>query len=68
MHFPQLGETDRNILCAECDGILGKNDEYAVRACREFKADNPNANPFEMVSIDTERFSKFVLSYLGGLQ
>lgn len=62
--FPQLGETDRGILCAECDGILGKSDGYAVEACRDFKPDNPNSDPFEMKSVDTEQFSKFILSFL----
>jgi hypothetical protein len=59
---PLLGEYDQNILCAECDGILGKNDDYAVRVCREFKA--VLGDLFEDKAVDAERFSKFVLSML----
>jgi hypothetical protein len=62
--FPQLGTTDRNLLCADCDRKLGKNDEYAVDVCRKFDPDSPRSNPFEIKSVDTERFSKFILSYL----
>jgi hypothetical protein len=61
---PQLGATDRNILCADCDSALGKYDDYAVRACKDFKPDYPNSDLFEMKSIDTEPFSKFILSFL----
>jgi hypothetical protein len=62
--YPQLGETDRNILCAECDSTLGKNDGYAVQVCRDFKPDNPGSELFQMKSVDAERFSKFILSFL----
>jgi hypothetical protein len=61
--FPQLGETDSEILCADCDGVLGKNDDYAVDVCRKFKADD-RAEIFEDKSVDAERFSKFILSLL----
>jgi hypothetical protein len=60
--FPVLGEYDPNILCADCDGALGKNDNYAVNVCRDFKADEGYL--FEVKSVDSERFSKFVLSLL----
>jgi hypothetical protein len=62
--LPQLGETDRNILCADCDGTLGKYDQYAVEVCKNFKPDSLYTDPFEMRSVDTERFSKFILSFL----
>ncbi len=61
---PQLGETDRGILCAECDASLGKNDGYAVEACKNFQPDDPRSDPFEMRGVDAERFSKFILSFL----
>jgi hypothetical protein len=61
--FPQLGETDGNILCADCDGALGKNDGYAVDVCRKFRADD-RSNLFEDKSVEAERFSKFILSLL----
>jgi hypothetical protein len=61
--FPQLGETDNDILCAECDGKLGKHDAYAVDVCRFFKPDKSAAS-FEDPKIDAERFSKFILSLL----
>jgi hypothetical protein len=62
--LPQLGETDRNILCADCDALLGKCDAYAIEVCRSFAPDSPHSDPFEMRSVDTEQFSKFMLSYL----
>src|ERR1700722_12470943 len=52
--FPQLGETDGDILCADCDGALGKNDGYAVDVCREFKADD-RTDLFEDESVDAEQ-------------
>ena len=61
--FPQLGETDNEILCADCDGALGKTDGYAVEICRDFKGDD-RADLFEDKSVDAERFSKFILSLL----
>jgi len=61
--FPQLGETDGNILCADCDSALGKNDAYAVDVCRKFASDD-RANLFEDNSVDAERFSIFILSLL----
>jgi hypothetical protein len=61
--YPQLGETDSDILCADCDGVLGKNDEYAIDVCRKFKADD-RGDLFEDASVDAERFSKFILSLL----
>jgi hypothetical protein len=62
--LPQLGETDRSILCADCDGALGKYDGYAVQVCKDFKPDNPQSDPFEINSVDAEQFSKFILSFL----
>jgi hypothetical protein len=61
--YPQLGETDGEILCADCDAALGKNDDYGIDVCRKFKADD-RANFFEDKSVDAERFSKFILSLL----
>jgi hypothetical protein len=60
--LPALGEYDSNILCAECDQHLGKNDDYAVDSCRTFQVGEGGL--FEDLSIDAERFSKFVLSLL----
>jgi hypothetical protein len=61
--YPQLGETDPEILCADCDGALGRNDGYAVEVCRKFRADD-RAAIFEDKSADAERFSTFILSFL----
>jgi hypothetical protein len=60
---PQLGEYDSEILCADCDNILGKNDGYAVDVCKTFKADE-RAALFEDAAVDAERFSLFILSLL----
>jgi hypothetical protein len=62
--FPQLGETDQGILCADCDAKLGKDDGYAIDVCRSFQPDDLKSDPFEIGSVDADRFSKFILSFL----
>lgn len=62
---PQLGDYDPSILCADCDNILGKNDDYAIDVCKRFAEANSNEHHlFEFAEIDCERFSIFVLSIL----
>ena len=62
---PQLGEYDPAILCADCDNILGRNDEYAIEVCKEFTGKNGNEDQlFEINDVDCKRFSTFVLSVL----
>jgi hypothetical protein len=64
--FPQLGEYDENILCAECDNKLGVFDNYALKVCKEFpqKHTTPRDNIFEMPDVDGDSFAKFVLAVL----
>jgi hypothetical protein len=63
--IPQL-EYDPNILCEDCDNILGKTDEYALDVAKKFKAQKANAegNLFEIEKVDCDRFTKFVLSVI----
>jgi hypothetical protein len=61
----QLGEFDSGILCADCDGILGRFDDYVIELCQKFDLHakrSPDA--FELPHADRELFVKFVLSVL----
>ena len=61
----QLGEFDPGILCADCDGLLGRFDDYVVELCQKFEqlhTRRPEA--FELPHADRELFGKFVLSVL----
>src|SRR4030095_13891227 len=62
----QLGEFDSSILCAECDGILGRFDDYVIELCQKFEQLHTKHQPdaFELPQADRELFAKFVLSVL----
>jgi hypothetical protein len=62
----QLGELDSSILCAECDGILGRFDDYVIELCQKFEQLHTKHQPdaFELPQADRELFAKFVLSVL----
>jgi hypothetical protein len=46
----QNGFSDRNILCASCDGIIGVLDDWAISYCRSF--DLPKSpTPYELVRL-----------------
>lgn len=62
----QLGEFDSDILCADCDGILGRFDDYALELCQKFEwlHTKPQPEVFELPQSDRELFGKFVLSVL----
>ena len=61
-----LGEFDSSILCAECDGILGRFDDYVIELCQKFERLHTKRRPeaFELLHADRELFGKFVLSVL----
>jgi hypothetical protein len=63
---PQLGLYDRDILCADCDQILGQLDAYAVDTCRRFRTEHEvtSDNRFLIRNVDGDRFAKFVLAVL----
>ena len=60
------GIYDNRILCADCDGKLGKLDSYALQVCRRFDAEHTIRDDglFEMNNVDGDRFATFVLSVL----
>jgi hypothetical protein len=60
------GVYDRKILCARCDGVLGKYDDYAIKVCRRFvKEHRPSSGGrFVLEGVDGDCFAKFVLSVL----
>jgi hypothetical protein len=62
----QLGEFDSDILCADCDGILGRFDDYAIELCQKFEQihTKPQPDVFELPQSDRELFGKFVFSVL----
>ncbi len=62
----QLGEFDSGILCADCDGFLGRFDDYALELCQTFEKLHTRLpdEAFELPHADRERFGKFVFSVL----
>lgn len=62
----QLGEFDSDILCADCDGVLGRLDDYAIELCQKFERLHIKSQPevFELPQSDRELFGKFALSVL----
>jgi hypothetical protein len=64
-HKTQHGIYDPNILCANCDNILGELDKYAVELCRDFpKSHSEFDNRFLMRGVDGDKFAKFALAVL----
>ena len=61
----QLGEFDSGILCADCDGFLGRFDDHVIELCQKFeKLHTRRPEAFELPHADRELFGKFVLSVL----
>ncbi|MGC2411483.1 MAG: hypothetical protein WA459_02155 [Stellaceae bacterium] len=62
----QHGVFDPGILCATCDGTLGKLDDYALEVYRRFPREHIRTRDggFEMPNIDGDRFATFLLSLL----
>lgn len=62
---PQLGETDWNILCAECDRILGGFDNALIDAAKRFKRLHRNAGRvWELPAVDSVKFAKAAYAIL----
>lgn len=59
----QLGIFDKNILCATCDGLLGKHDDYLYDVIRAFVLP-PGCEEFSDPKVDCEAFSKGILAIL----
>ena len=65
----QHGVYDPNILCAECDGVLGVYDDYGIEVCRRYKSDHiPDSemegDVFSIPNVDGDAFAKSVLAVL----
>jgi hypothetical protein len=56
----QSGYWDRDILCATCDGKLGKYDAFFVSLCRRLaKLQTPQEGPCVLKNLDTAMVAKF---------
>jgi hypothetical protein len=65
VHRTQHGIYDPGILCADCDGKLGKLDDYALEICRRFPREHKVRDGlFEMSKVNGDQFATFVLSVL----
>jgi hypothetical protein len=62
--FSKSGYFDPNILCAACDGELGKLDDYAVNFCRTFedRREMITDDMFSIGPVDTDKLVKFTAS------
>jgi hypothetical protein len=63
----QLGIFDKHILCAKCDGDLGKFDDYAVQVCRDYPTraiEDRGKSLWAMPGVDGNTFAKFILAVL----
>jgi len=61
----QHGVFDPAMLCAECDALLGKLDDFAIRIWRRFPKHHRTVDDgFIMDCVDGDRISKFILSIL----
>jgi hypothetical protein len=64
------GEYDRSILCADCDNVLGRWDEYAChvlveKVARQPVKTGPNGQQcYSLLSYDYDKFKLFFLSVL----
>jgi hypothetical protein len=63
---PQHGEFDEHILCAACDGSLGRFDDYALSVSRRFPSEHVavGERDFELSNFDGSAYLKFALSVL----
>lgn len=62
---PQLGEYDPEILCSDCDRVLGNLDNYGLEVCRRFEGVPVGAGQMSRLDdVDGDRFTTFVLSVL----
>ena len=62
---PQLGDTDRHILCGDCDRQLGAHDEVLIAAARDFRRLHKNLGQvWVLPSVDADKFAKAVFAIL----
>ena len=62
---PQLGDTDRHILCGDCDRVLGRYDEVLIEAARNFRRLHKNHGQiWTLPTVDAEDFSKATFALL----
>lgn len=61
----QLGIFDRGILCATCDAVLGRLDDYAIQVCDRVPKDLVSVGDlWALPSVDGDRYAKFVLAVI----
>jgi hypothetical protein len=59
-----MGLADYNILCSECDGIIGQVDKYAIEFTRNFQV-RAGLNPYSIIKfegMETDKIRIFALS------
>jgi hypothetical protein len=66
VHPTQHGVYDPGILCEDCDGKLGKLDDYGLEVCRRFPHEHIKTGDggFEMRNVDGDKFATFILAVL----
>jgi hypothetical protein len=60
----QNGEFDNEILCHQCDNILGALDRYGFEVSQRFPAGPYRTNRVDLADVCGEMFARFVLSVL----
>ena len=62
----QKGLADYNILCINCDQIIGKFDKYAIEFCRGFIApkDYKNYECIPLPNLDANKIRRFAISVI----
>lgn len=62
----QHGVYDKQLLCADCDGLLGDLDNAALAVCRRFPDEHTviAGHCFVLENVDGDTFAKFLLSVL----
>jgi hypothetical protein len=60
----QLGFADKNILCSNCDGVIGDADKYAIEFARNFfiPAGTRDYSVVPLPELDCDKIRKFALS------
>lgn len=66
VEYTQHGVYDPNILCAKCDGILGKYDDYAIKVFRRFPDEHIDEGNriFVVPNVSGDKLALFVLAVL----
>ena len=67
VRVPAVGVYDKGILCAECDNVLGRYDEYAAKMLLNTKFDEtPEKEAYVLNIYDYRKLKLFFLSLVFG--